>query len=214
MIDTAMKNTTRLELLNLIERYPVLARLEETITQAFNLMLRCYRTGGKILLCGNGGSAADANHIVGELMKGFRKARKLNEADGLPFQKFPGVSEHLQKAIPAISLCVHSELISAYSNDVDPSMIYAQQVYAYMKDEDILVGLSTSGNSRNVVNAFQVAHALSRKSIAFTGASQGQIWDYSTVVISVPEIETYKVQELHLPIYHCICAMLEEEVFE
>jgi len=209
-----MKNTTRSILHDLLDRYPALAQLEKTILQSFDLLLLCYRAGGKILICGNGGSAADSNHIVGELMKGFRKTRKLNEADGLPFQKFPGFSDRLQKAIPAISLCVHGELISAFSNDVDADMIYAQQVYGYMTDEDILIGLSTSGNSRNVVNAFKVAHAMGRKSIAFTGATHGQIWDYSTVVIAVPDTETYKVQELHLPIYHCICAMLEEEAFD
>lgn len=193
----------------LIERYPVLKDCREDILRAYEALAACFENDGKLLVCGNGGSAADADHIVGELMKGFLKKRPLSEEDR---EKFGG---ELQYALPAISLCAHAALISAFANDVDPRNVYAQQVFAYSRNShaDVLLALTTSGNSENVVRAVQAAAAAGIVSIAITGAAESLISCAAQICIRLPESETYKIQELTLPVYHALCAMLENRFF-
>lgn len=197
---------------NFLNRYPVLKDIGNDIIAAFDCLVICANAGHKILLCGNGGSDADCNHFVGELMKGFMLPRSLSKDNRIRVL-YPEIADKLQYGIPAISLNAHSSLISAFSNDVDPEFVYAQQLFGYFRSGDVLVGFSTSGNSENVVNAFKVMNALGGKSIAFTGHSGGKLTSLADVLIAVPATETYKVQELHLPVYHCICMMLEQYVF-
>lgn len=192
----------------LLERYPALAACEEAIDKALQLMIETYKNGGKILICGNGGSASDSGHIVGELMKGFKLMRKVTDE-----RISPDLREYLQGALPAISLCSHEGLISAFANDVKPDMVYAQQVYGYAKEGDLVIGLSTSGNSANVLNAIRVANDMGVKTIGMTGAGGGKIGEVATVTIKAPATETYKIQEYHLPIYHYLCAKTEETFF-
>ncbi len=192
----------------LLQRYPELIVCEDAITKALELMIDTYKNGGKILICGNGGSAADSGHIVGELMKGFKLLRKVDDE-----RISPDLREYLQGALPAISLCSHDGLISAFANDVKPDMVYAQQVYGYAKPEDLVIGLSTSGNSANVVNAIRVAKDMGVKTIGMTGAGGGKIAEIATVTIKAPAMETYQIQEFHLPIYHYLCAKTEEAFF-
>ena len=172
-------------------------------------MLDTYKKGGKILVCGNGGSASDADHIVGELMKGFLKDRKVTD-ERIPQE----LREKLQGALPAISLCAHTSLMTATMNDNDADMIFAQQVYGYANENDLLIALSTSGNSKNVVNAVKVAKALGVKVIALIGETGGVLKGLADITICAPSTETYKIQEYHLPIYHYLCAKVEEEIFE
>ena len=193
---------------NLLERYPQLSQCESEITQALELMIATYKKGGKILICGNGGSAADSGHIVGELMKGFKLLRKV-EDERIALE----LRQYLQGALPAISLCSHDGLISAFANDVNPEMVYAQQVYGYAKPEDLVIGLSTSGNSKNVVNAIRVAKDMRVATLGLTGAGGGKIAELATVTIKAPATETYLIQEYHLPIYHYLCAKTEEAFF-
>lgn len=193
----------------LLERYPNLSECKSDIIKALELILDTYKSGGKILLCGNGGSAADCEHIVGELMKGFLKKRRVTD------EKIPKeIRDKLQGSLPAISLPSQSAIISAFSNDISPEMVYAQLVYGYAKAEDLVIGISTSGNSMNVLKAIEVAKYMGIKSIAMTGKNGGSISKIATVSIKVPETETYKVQELHLPIYHYLCAEIERMLFE
>ena len=192
----------------LLNRYPVLSECKADICAAVELIFNTYKAGGKLLLCGNGGSAADCEHIVGELLKGFKSMRKVSD-ERLPQE----IRQKLQGSLPAISLPSQSAIISAYSNDISPEMVYAQLVYGYAKPEDLVIGLSTSGNSKNVVRAIEVASCLGVKSIAMTGKSGGKLSEIATVAIKAPETETYKVQELHLPIYHYICAEIERRFF-
>ncbi|MCL2003682.1 MAG: SIS domain-containing protein [Oscillospiraceae bacterium] len=182
------------------------------ILEAFGVLSGTYRLGGKLLLCGNGGSASDCEHIVGELMKGFlykRPQKAFCEAH-------PGLEDVaglLQGALPAISLTGQPALQTAFANDVDPVMVFAQQVYGYAKPGDALLGLSTSGNAGNVIAALRVARAMGVKTIGLTGQSGGRMKAHCDVCICVPETETYRIQELHLPVYHALCAMLEAEFF-
>ncbi|MBQ7119705.1 MAG: SIS domain-containing protein [Oscillospiraceae bacterium] len=193
----------------LLERYPNLSECKSDIIKALELILDTYKSGGKLLLCGNGGSAADCEHIVGELMKGFLKKRRVTD------EKIPKeIRDKLQGSLPAISLPSQSAIISAFSNDISPEMVYAQLVYGYAKAEDLVIGISTSGNSMNVLKAIEVAKYMGIKSIAMTGKNGGSISKIATVSIKVPETETYKVQELHLPIYHYLCAEIERMLFE
>lgn len=192
----------------LLERYPALSACEAQMNKALELMIDTYKNGGKILICGNGGSASDSAHIVGELMKGFKLLRKVEDEC-----ISPDLREYLQGALPAISLCSHEGLISAFANDVKPDMVYAQQVYGYAKPEDLVIGLSTSGNSANVVNAIRVANDMGVKTVGMTGAGGGKIADIATVTIKAPATETYKIQEYHLPIYHFLCAETERAFF-
>ena len=196
-------------MVNLLERYPVLEVCKEDIENALKLMLDTYKKGGKILVCGNGGSASDADHIVGELMKGFLKDRKVTD-ERIPQE----LREKLQGALPAISLCAHTSLMTATMNDNDADMIFAQQVYGYANENDLLIALSTSGNSKNVVNAVKVAKALGVKVIALIGETGGVLKGLADITICAPSTETYKIQEYHLPIYHYLCAKVEEEIFE
>lgn len=193
----------------LLTRYPALAVCKAEIEAARNLVTDTYKNGGKILVCGNGGSAADSEHIVGELMKGFKLKRKVED------KRIPeNLRQNLQGALPAIALPSQQSLISAFSNDVEPDMVYAQLVYGYAKENDLVIGISTSGNSGNVVNAVIVAKALGAKALALTGKENSRLSEISDVCIRVPETETYKVQEYHLPVYHYLCAEAEKEFFE
>lgn len=194
---------------DLLARYPQLNICKNDIENALALMLDTYKKGGKILVCGNGGSASDADHIVGELMKGFLKERKVTD-ERIPQE----LREKLQGALPAISLCAHNSLITATINDNDADMIFAQQVYGYANENDLLIAISTSGNSKNVVNAVKVAKALGTKTLALTGETGGMLKEMADVTICAPSTETYKIQEYHLPIYHYLCASVEEEFFE
>lgn len=193
---------------NLLKRYPALVSVSDKISQATELIIDVYENGGKVLVCGNGGSAADSEHIVGELMKGFMLKREVKD------KRIPGeIRSKLQGALPAISLPSQSAILSAFINDVDPDMVYAQLVYGYATEKDLVIGISTSGNSKNVVNAIEVARALGAKTISLTGENGGKLLGISDVTISVPECETYKVQEYHLPVYHYICASVEKHFF-
>ena len=194
--------------MDLFERYPQLNTCAEDIENAFAIIVDTYKKGGKILVCGNGGSASDADHIVGELMKGFLKDRKVTD-ERIPQE----LREKLQGALPAISLCAHTSLMTATMNDNDADMIFAQQVYGYANENDLLIALSTSGNSKNVVNAVKVAKALGVKVIALTGETGGVLKGLADITICAPSTETYKIQEYHLPIYHYLCASVENEFF-
>ncbi len=192
----------------LIERYPQLKECEGQIKSAMEIIRDTYKNGGKILVCGNGGSCSDSEHIVGELMKGFKSLRKVTD-ERIPEDLRCG----LQGALPAISLPSQTGVLSAFINDVDPEMMYAQLVYGYATEKDLFIGLSTSGNSKNVVNAARVAKAVGAKAMAMTGAKESKLSEICDACIRVPETETYKIQELHLPVYHYLCAQIEEEVF-
>lgn len=202
---------------SLYKRYPQLGCIRQDIQRAYEILERCYIKQGKVLICGNGGSAADADHIVGELMKGFYYNRPLTKGQKLKFQETQGdweyLTENLQQALPAISLCGHTALITAFANDVNADMIFAQQVYGYGKPEDVLLALSTSGNSKNVVNAVKVAKTLGMESIGITGTGGGAMKRLCSLCICVPAEVTAQVQEFTLPIYHTLCAMLENTFF-
>ena len=202
----------------LVERYPSLESTKEDIIAAYLLMEECYENGGKLLVAGNGGSAADAEHIVGELMKGFKLSRKPDHAFSEKLvaenQEFGLVlAENLQGALPAIALDGHLALSTAYMNDCEPLLCFAQQVNGYGKAGDIFLGISTSGNSKNVLFAATTAQAKGMKVIGLTGAKDSKLKDMSDVCIKAPQTETYMIQELHLPIYHCLCLMLEDKFF-
>lgn len=202
----------------LVERYPSLESAKNDIVAAYLLLEESYENGGKLLVAGNGGSAADAEHIVGELMKGFKLPRK-PEADFAEKlveenQELGSVlAENLQGALPAIALDGHPALSTAYMNDCEPLLCFAQQVNGYGKSGDVFLGISTSGNSKNVLYAATTAHAKGMKVIGLTGAKDSKLKDMSDVCIKAPQTETYMIQELHLPIYHCLCLMLEERFF-
>ena len=191
------------------ERYPKLKECAEMIDEAEKMLIHAFKKNNKVLVCGNGGSAADSEHIVGELMKGFLSKRKVEDVR-IP-EKF---RNRLQGALPAISLPSQSAVLSAFINDVDPEMMYAQLVYGYGKENDVLIALSTSGNSVNVVNAAEVAKSIGMKVLALTGRKESRLFEISDVTIRVPADETYKIQEYHLPIYHHLCARAEEEMFK
>ena len=194
---------------NFIERYPALKSVENKIQNALKLIIDVYENGGKVLVCGNGGSAADSEHIVGELMKGFMLKREVAD------ERIPeDLRCKLQGALPAISLPSQSAILSAYINDVEPDMMYAQLVYGYANENDLVMGISTSGNSKNIVNALKVANAVGAKTLALTGISGGALAEIADVLIGVPEHETYKVQEYHLPVYHYLCAEVEKYFFK
>ena len=192
-------------------RYPQLKCCEGEIAKAFDLLLTCYKGGGKVLTCGNGGSAADAEHIVGELLKKFRKHRDI---DGGVAAKLPSeLVAKLAGALPAVSLVSMSGILTAFANDVAWETAFAQQVYGLGNPGDVLIALSTSGNSANCVNAALVAKAKGLKVISMTGAGGGKLGELADAAVKAPESETYKIQELHLPVYHALCAAVEEELF-
>jgi phosphoheptose isomerase len=213
-----MRDEVKVIIDELIRNYPDLSDCKSNIEKAFSLLKQCYTCKGKVLVCGNGGSAADSEHIVGELMKGFRYGRKIsNENKEKLKAEFPEdaeyLSSNLQGALPAISLVSQSAVFTAFINDVAPDMIFAQQVYGYGKSEDVLIGLSTSGNSKNVVNGIKVAKTFGIKTLGLTGEAGGLMEELCEVNIKAPAKETFRVQEYHLPIYHALCAMLEAEFF-
>ena len=213
-----MKEST-LEILNeLGVRYPILLEQKNNVLDAFMVMEKTYKNGGKLLLCGNGGSAADSEHVVGELLKSFKKYRKIKE------EVFNGLSEFgeegyllqnsLEGTLRAISLTSHLSLSTAFANDKEPSVVFAQQLYGLADSGDVLIAFSTSGNSKNCVLAATLAKVMGVKVISFTGKKESKLSNLSDITIKVPEVETYKIQELHLPVYHALCAMLEEEFFD
>lgn len=202
----------------LIERYPKLAVCKEDIKKAYELLEAAYSNGRKLLVCGNGGSASDSEHIVGELMKEFKLKRKVysdhvSALKSIDPELGQVLADNLQGALPAISLTGHSSLQTAYMNDAVPELVFAQQVNGYGREGDVLLGISTSGNSKNVLYAAVNAKAKGLKVIGLTGAKENKLMKYADVCIRVPETETYKIQEYHLPVYHCLCLMLEEKFF-
>ncbi len=205
-------------LAGLLERYPALDGNRGDILAAYGVLEKCFSGGGRVYLCGNGGSAADALHIVGELMKSFVMKRHV----GGPFAErlramYPGEAEymlsHLEGALPAFALVENSSLNYAFCNDVSPDMVFAQQVYGYARPGDVLIGISTSGNAVNVLNAVRAAKAIGAEVIGLTGGTGGGLAKLCDCAIVVPETETYKVQELHLPVYHALCMMIERRFF-
>lgn len=203
---------------HLVDRYPKLIACKEDIMRAYELLETAYKNGRKLLVCGNGGSASDSEHIVGELMKEFKLKRQIygNQATALKeidSELGQVLADNLQGALPAISLTGHSSLQTAYMNDAVPELVFAQQVNGYGKPEDVFLGISTSGNSKNVLYAAVTAKAKGLKVIGLTGAKESKLMKFADVCIRVPETETYKIQELHLPVYHCLCLMLEQKYF-
>lgn len=203
---------------NLTSRYPILFKSKQEIKDAAELLIKTIESGNKLLICGNGGSSADADHIVGELMKGFLYTRPLTEEQKRSLETVGGehgikMGQLLQQGIPAISLSSATALNTAFLNDVDPSLIYAQQIIGLGKPGDLLWGISTSGNSKNIVNAVIAAKAFGLKTLSMTGEKDSSLSEYSDVCIKVNEVETYKVQELHLPVYHTLCIILENHLF-
>lgn len=193
----------------LFMRYPALKVCENEINQALELMIKTYTQGGKILVCGNGGSAADSEHIVGELMKGFLLKRPVTD------ERIPNeLRSKLQGALPAISLPSQVAVLSAFINDEDPEMLYAQLVYGYARENDLVIGISTSGNSANIVNALRVAKSLGVKTVALTGEMPSKLSELCDVTVKAPSKETFEIQEYHLPIYHYLCAAVEKHFFK
>lgn len=203
---------------SLVERYPALRVCEQEIIDAYLLLEECYKSNHKLLIAGNGGSAADAEHIAGELMKRFKIQRPVSKeyADKLIMidpERGPELAKNLECSLMAIPLVAHEALTTAYINDVDGLGVFAQQLMGFGREGDVFWGISTSGNSKNIMNATVVARASGIKIIGLTGAKGGELARVSDVAIKVPEDETYMIQELHLPVYHCLCLMLEERFF-
>lgn len=202
----------------LIERYPVLKACEQSIIDAYFVMEECYVNDGKLLIAGNGGSAADSEHIAGELMKRFKTPRPVTSEFAETLKAIDPVrgeklARNLECGLMAIPLVSHEALSTAYINDVDGLGVFAQQLFGFGRQGDVFLGISTSGNSKNVMNATVVARAVGIKVIGLTGAKGGELAEVADVVIKVPEKETYMIQELHLPVYHCLCLMLENRFF-
>lgn len=202
----------------LIDRYPKLIVCREALQKAYDMLKSSYGEGRKLLVCGNGGSASDCEHIVGELMKEFKLKREVYKDQAEAMKRINSelgeiLAKHLQGALPAIALTGHSSLTTAFMNDSQPELIFAQQVNGYGKAGDVLLGISTSGNSRNVLFAAVAAKAKGLHVIGLTGQRDSKLKELADVCIQVPEVETYKIQELHLPVYHCLCMMLEEHFF-
>ena len=202
----------------LMERYPALSTIRTDIEAAYRALSDCFASGGKLLVCGNGGSAADADHIVGELMKGYLKRRpvpdevqvRLRAADST---LGPALAEHLQGALPAVNLTAGSALLSAFGNDVRPELAYAQAAFGHGRKGDVLLGISTSGNASNVRSALVVGRAVGMTTIGLTGRGGGAMAGLCDILVAVPASRTFEIQELHLPIYHCLCAMVEDRFF-
>jgi D-sedoheptulose 7-phosphate isomerase len=203
----------------LLSRYPQLETCKNDIETAVKYIIGCFEKGGKLILCGNGGSCADCDHIVGELMKGFLKLRPLSDNKKSEMKKNCDLIDDellskLQGGLPAISLPSITALNTAFCNDVDPELIYAQPLMSLANENDILMGISTSGNSKNVFGAVKVAKALGIKVIGLTGKTGGKLKNFADICICAPETETFKIQELHLPIYHYMCAAVEEYFYK
>lgn len=211
-----MKDSVRIIFDDLFIRYPQLDCVKNQVENAYCVLENTYNKGGKILLCGNGGSAADCEHIVGELMKSFRLERKLDEVETEAFKELCGgekIAMGLQKGLRAVSLVSQTSLLTAFINDCDPDLVFAQQVYSYMDKEDALIVLSTSGNSKNIVNAAITAKVMGGKVVAVTNELGGRLKEVCDETIKLPVLETPLVQEFTLPLYHTLCAMLEENFF-
>jgi phosphoheptose isomerase len=203
---------------DLIKRYPDLVSCSSDVNAAFELLRDCFSNGGKVLVCGSGGSAADSEHIVGELMKGFRLERRVPDSLRHSLNAaFPEeatyLADHLQGALSALSLVSQTALMTAFANDVAADMVFAQQVYGYGKPGDVLWGISTSGNSKNVLNALYVAKVLGLRTFGMSGQTGGKMKALCDVTICAPSTETLEIQERHLPIYHTLCLMLEDLFF-
>lgn len=202
----------------LVIRYPQLAVCREDVIKAYDVMKECYERDGKLLIAGNGGSAADSEHIAGELMKRFKTPRPVPAAFAeklkiIDVERGTDLAKNLERGLMAIPLVAHEALTTAYINDVDGIGVFAQQLYGFGREGDVFLGISTSGNSENVISATVVARALGIKVIGLTGAKGGKLEKVADVAIRVPETETYMIQELHLPVYHCLCLMLEDCFF-
>lgn len=202
----------------LMNRYPVLDVCRADIIQAYFVMEECYMHDGKLLIAGNGGSAADSEHIAGELMKRFKTPRPVSpefaeKLKAIDSKRGEELSMNLERGLMAIPLVAHEALSTAYINDVDGQGVFAQQLFGFGRPNDVFLGISTSGNSKNIISATVVARALGIKVIGLTGAQGGELAQVSDVSVKVPEKETFMIQELHLPVYHCWCSMLEERFF-
>jgi len=211
-----MVNSTILE--ELVERYPRLAHLEGDIRKAAECLTACFSDGRKLLICGNGGSGADSDHIACELMKGFEKSRPLKKEakdrlTGFNSERGKYLAEKLQRGLPAISLSSQTGLITAISNDIDPDLIFAQQVTGYGEAGDVLIAISCSGNSQNILDAAITARANGLKVIGLTGETGGKLGAFCNILINVPGKRTAYIQELHRPVYHTLCRMVEDEIF-
>ena len=200
------------------ERYPALSDLRSRISDAAEMIIGCYNKGGKLLICGNGGSSADADHLAAELMKSFESVRPLEESFKDRLYEISGIrgkylAAKLEHSLPAISLSSNTALTTAVSNDIDPSLVFAQQIIGYGNENDLLIGISTSGNSQNIVDACITARALNINVIGITGKTGGKMKQYCDVLVNVPETRTAMVQELHLPVLHTICRMIENHFY-
>lgn len=214
MLDTRLQKHVDL----LFRRYPMLEVVKEDFINAYMVMEECYKNKGKLLVAGNGGSAADSEHIAGELMKRFKNPRPVSKEFAKKLKSIDPVrgkslSENLECSLMAVPLVAHEALSTAYINDVDGLGVFAQQLFGFGRQGDVFLGISTSGNSKNVINAAIVAKALEIKIIGLTGADGGELAEIADVAVKAPETETYMIQELHLPIYHCWCLMLEDKFF-
>lgn len=202
----------------LLRRYPALEPVKGSILEVYEILRQCFASGHKLLVAGNGGSAADSEHIVGELMKGFVKRREVPEAMAERLREAGGelgsqLAGKLQGGLPAIALSGHPGLSTAFLNDVDGRLIYAQQVYGYGEEGDVFLGISTSGNADNIAYAVVTAKAKGMKTVGLTGRDGGKLAQMADAAVIVPEKETFQIQELHLPVYHALCLMLEEYFF-
>lgn len=204
----------------LFQRYTILESIRASLITTFKISATAFRDGKRLFVCGNGGSAADSEHIVGELAKGFLCARRLSEDDASRFvcacrspEEGRYLVEHLQYGLPAVSLTGHPSLATAVTNDTAGDMVFAQQLFALGTEGDVLIGISTSGNARNVYLAAVVAKGLGMSAVGLTGRRGGRLAEVTDVCVCVPETETFLVQEMHLPVYHALCAMLEAEFF-
>ena len=212
-----MKKSTEIILKELTERFPALINVESDIEEAYNLLYECFANGGRVYLCGNGGSAADCEHMAGELLKCFKLPRPLNDDFKKALREHGEdgevLADNLERGLPVVSLCGHAAFSTAFQNDNTPALVFAQQVNAYGREGDVLVAFSTSGNSQNCIYAAVCAKALGMKVIVLTGRDGGKLKPISDVSVVVPAKETYQIQEYHLPVYHALCAMVEEEFF-
>lgn len=214
-----MKERTNNLLNEFYLRYPNLEYLKSHISKSLYELVECYKNGKKILVCGNGGSCADGEHIAGELLKSFMLKRKIDvelekKLKDSYNEEGEYIANNLQQGIKCIPLTSFSALNTAFANDCDEKMTFAQLTNVFGNNGDILIGISTSGNSKNVVYAAKVARVKNMKVIALTGESGGKLKDIADILLNVPSTETFKIQEYHLPIYHILCACIESEIFE
>ena len=211
-----MKNDKSID--QLCDRYPALSDLRSRISDAAEMIIGCYNKGGKLLICGNGGSSADADHLAAELMKSFESVRPLEESFKNRLYEISGIrgkylASKLEHSLPAISLSSNTALTTSVSNDIDPSLVFAQQIIGYGNENDLLIGISTSGNSQNIVDACITARALNINVIGITGKTGGKMKQYCDVLVNVPETRTAMVQELHLPVMHTMCRIIENHFY-